>query len=344
MRPFHAVVAGRPSRRACIHAGAAFVFLSGAVTGCAGAQAAGTPAPQGGSAGGRAVATAPVAARVRADTTALRRTLDSLAGAHHGIVGYAVRNLDTGERLERRADEPFPTASLIKVAILVALFDRIAKGEVALDDPIRVAKVDKVPGSGQLQFFHDNHEVTVGDAARLMITISDNTATNLLLDKVPMRKVWDKMEALGLPHTKVHSKTFQRFTSVAPDSSARYGLGVTTPGEMAQLFALLADGRAVNPAADSAMIELLAANEDHELLQRYVEGVRAAHKTGATDQVRTECTLWYLQTRVVACVLTRENADTRWVLDSEPQVTMARMGAAIVAAWPRAPRTTAATP
>lgn len=333
----------RVPRRAAFLAVAAFVFPGGLATGCAGAQSpaarGATPAAAHGTAAPGTAA--PVALRTRADTAALRRTLDSLADAHHGVVGYAVHNLDTGERL---GDEPFPTASLIKVPILVALHDRIGKGELALTDPIRVTKVDKVPGSGQLQHFHDNHEVTVGDAARLMITISDNTATNVLLDKVPMRKVWEKMEALGLPRTKVHSKTFQRFTSVAMDSSAKYGIGVTTPNEMARLFALLADGRAVSPAADSAMVEILADNEDDVLLQRHVEGVRAANKTGATDQVRTECTLWYLQSRVVACVLTRENADRRWVLDSEPQVTMARMGAAIAAAWPRATRATAAAP
>lgn len=303
--------------------------------------AAGCARAQGSGPGARAVVPPPPPPAVRADTAALRRTLDSLADAHHGVVGYAVHNLDTGERLARRGDEPFPTASLVKVPILVALYDRVEKGEVSLADPIRVTKVDKVPGSGQLQFLHDNVEITVGDAARLMTTISDNTATNLLLDKVPMRKVWEKMEALGLPRTKVHSKSFQRFTSVAMDSSAKYGLGVTTPVEMARLFALLADGKAVSARADSAMLDLLADNEDGELLQRHVAGVRAPHKTGATDQVRTECTLWYLQTRVVACVLTRENADTRWVLDSEPQLTMARMGAAIVAAWPRMARPTA---
>jgi beta-lactamase class A len=85
------------------------------------------------------------------------------------------------------------------------------------------------------------------------------------------------------------------------------------------------------------MLEILAHNEDGELLQRFVSGVRAPHKTGATDAVRTECTLWYLQSRVVACVLTRENVDQRWVLDSEAQLTMARMGETIAAAWPRRP-------
>lgn len=324
---------GRPSPAGVRRfAAAGAVVLVGLVAGCARAQ--------GSVPGARAVVPAPPPA-ARADTAGLRRTLDSLADAHHGVVGYAVHNLDTGERLARRGDEPFPTASLIKVPILVALYDRVERGELALSDPIRVTRVDKVPGSGQLQFLHDNVEITIGDAARLMTTISDNTATNLLLDKVPMRKVWEKMEALGLPRTKVHSKSFQRFTSVAMDSSARYGLGVTTPVEMARLFALLADGKAVSARADSAMLDLLADNEDGELLQRHVSGVRAPHKTGATDQVRTECTLWYLQSRVVACVLTRENADTRWMLDSEPQLTMARMGAAIVAAWPRISRPTA---
>jgi len=284
-----------------------------------------------------AQAAAPVGAAapagVRTDTAALRRSLDALADAHRGVVGYTVHNLDTGERLARRGDETFPTASLIKVPVLVTVFDLVEKGQLSLDDPLTVLRIDQVPGSGVLQRFRPGTQITVGDAAWLMTIISDNTATNLLLDRIIIRRVWDKMEALGLPHTKVHSKSFLRSSSVAMDSSVKYGLGVTTPNEMARLFALLADGRAVSARADSAMIAILDANEDGQLLQRYAGGVRAAHKTGATDQVRTECTLWRLPSRVVACVLTKENADTRWVLDNEAQVTMARMGEAIVRAW-----------
>jgi beta-lactamase class A len=278
---------------------------------------------------------------VRADTAALRRSLDSLADAHRGTVGYVVHNLETGERLTRRADETFPTASLIKVPVLVTLYDLVGKGEISLDDRIVVLRVDKVPGSGMLQFLHDGAEITVRDAAWLMTTISDNTATNLLLDKVAMRRVWEKMEALGLRHTKVHSKTFQRFTSVAMDSSVKYGLGVTTPAEMARLFELLARGEAVSPAADSAMLDFLEHNEDGDMLQRSTGGVRAAHKTGATDSVRTECSLWRVPAPVVGCVLTKGNADTRWVLDNEPQLLMARMGALMARAWYREERATA---
>lgn len=271
----------------------------------------------------------------RADTAALHRSLDSLARSHKGVLGYSVHNIDTGERVELRGDETFPTASLIKVSVLVTLFDMVEKGDIALDDRITLLKVDKVPGAGQLQFLHDGIEITVRDAAWLMSTISDNTATNLLLDKVAIRRVWQKMEALGLPHTKIHAKSFLRITSVAPDSSVKYGLGVTTPTEMARLFQLLAEGQAVNARADSVMLDILAHNEDGQLLQRYVQGVSAPHKTGANDDMRTECALFRLQTRVVACVLTKENRDQRWVVDNEAQVTMAKMGLAIVSAWPK---------
>jgi beta-lactamase class A len=294
------------------------------VPGCATGQAArtGSAAP---------------ASFTRADTAALHRTLDSLAAAHHGVVGYAVHDLDTGERMELRGDETFPTASLIKVAILVTVYDLVEQKKLALDDPITLLAIDKVPGSGLLQFMHDRSIITVHDAAWLMITISDNTATNLLLDRIIIRRVWDKMEKLGLPHTKVHSKSFLRSSSVAMDSSAKYGLGVTTPNEMARLFELLSNGQAVSPAADSAMLDILAHNENFEKMERFIPGLEVPHKTGETDQVRTECSLFPLQSRVVACVLTKDNQDQRWLIDNEAQVMMAHMGEAIVRAWPRRP-------
>jgi len=300
----------------------AAIALVAALPACARSQGA-APAAQ----------PSPVLPPVHTDTASLRRTLDSLAATDHGVVGYSIHDLDTGEELERQGDETFPTASLIKVPILVTLFDLVEHGEISLDDPLTVLHIDKVPGSGEVQFLHDGAIITVHDAAWYMITISDNTATNLLLDRVIIRRVWQKMESLGLPHTKVHSKTFLRITSVAMDSSAKYGLGVSTPNEMARLFMLLAAGKAVSPRADSTMLDILEHNEDNTLLERYLDGVRVARKTGAVDDARTECSLMYLRSRVVACVFTKENQDQRWILDSEPQLTMAKMGAAIARAW-----------
>ncbi|GAC1409146.1 MAG: hypothetical protein NVSMB53_00880 [Gemmatimonadaceae bacterium] len=270
---------------------------------------------------------------VHADTAGLRKRLDSIADAHHGVVGYSVIDLETGARINRRGDETFPTASLIKVAILVTVYDLVAKGRLSLDDPLTVLKIDQVPGSGIVQFLHNGTVLTVHDAAWLMSTISDNTATNLLLDRIIIRRVWDKMDSLGLHHTRVHSKSFLRNSSVAMDSSLKYGLGVTTPNEMAHLFELMAQGKAVNPAADSTMLNILEHNTTDFMLQRYANGARAAHKDGETDDVKTECTLWYLRNRVAVCVMTKENKDQRWILDNEPQLTMANMGLAIINAF-----------
>jgi beta-lactamase class A len=304
-------------RRLQVVASYAAILLAGAVA-CA--------ARAGYSAAGRA-------AGIRADTAALRHVLDSIAEAHHGVVGYSVIDLETGARISRRGDETFPTASLIKVAILVTVYDLVAKGQLSLDDPLTVLKIDQVPGSGVIQFLHNGTVLTVHDAAWLMSTISDNTATNLLLDRIIIRRVWAKMDSLGLQHTRVHSKSFLRNSSVAMDSSVKYGLGVTTPNEMARLFELMSLGKAVNPSADSAMLDILEHNTTDFMLQRYAAGARAAHKDGETDAVRAECTLWYLRNRVVACVMTKENKDQRWILDNEPQLTLANMGLAIINAF-----------
>jgi beta-lactamase class A len=306
------------SRALRLIASSAAILLAGVVA-CA--------ASRGGGSAGRRLQV------VHADTAALRKKLDSIADAHHGIVGYSVIDVESGARISRRGDETFPTASLIKVAILVTVYDLVAKGQISLDDPLTVLKIDQVPGSGIVQFLHNGTVLTVHDAAWLMSTISDNTATNLLLDRIIIRRVWAKMDSLGLQHTRVHSKSFLRNSSVAMDSSVKYGLGVTTPNEMAHLFELMAQGKAVNPAADSTMLDILEHNGTDFMLQRYAGGVRAAHKDGETDAVRTECTLWYLRNRVVVCVMTKENKDQRWILDNEPQLTLANMGLAIINAF-----------
>jgi beta-lactamase class A len=283
-----------------------------------------------------ALACLPPSASAGAQSVAtLKRTLDSIADAHRGVVGYSITNLETNEHLERRGDEPFSTASLIKVPILVTLFDLAEQRQLTLDDPIVLTEIDKVSGAGQLQFLRAPLTLRLWDVAWLMSTLSDNTATNLVLDRIKIRRVWQKMEALGLPRTKVHSGSMTRIASVAPDSSAKYGLGVTTANEMAQLFTLLAQGKAVSPRADSTMLDILTHNEDDSKLLRFNYGLRAAHKTGDVDQSRTDCGVLYLPARVVACVLTKENVDKRYWTDSEGNAVIARIGAAIVAHWKR---------
>jgi beta-lactamase class A len=124
-----------------------------------------------------------------------------------------------------------------------------------------------------------------------------------------------------------------RIASVAPDSSAKYGLGVTTPNEMARLFTLLAQGKAVSASADSTMLDILAHNRDDSKLERFTYGVPLAHKTGDVDQSRTDCGVFTLPAKVVVCVLTKENEDKRYWSDSEGNAVIARIGGAVVSAW-----------
>jgi beta-lactamase class A len=265
---------------------------------------------------------------VRVDTVALKRSVEGMIRGFQGVAGVSVRNLRTGETLSIRGDEPFPTASLIKVAVLVTLLDEVRRGSVGLDERVSLIRRDRVPGSGILFSLDSGLQPTVGDLARMMISLSDNTATNLLLDKLNIRTVWAKMDSLGLPRTRIHSKVYLRIASVAPDSSARYGLGVTTPSEMVRLFSLLSEGRANGPALDSLALAMLRDNQDATKLVRWLpETVTAAHKTGEVDQARNDCGILYGPDAPVAiCVMTRENRDTSYAVDNPAHLLIARIG------------------
>jgi len=257
----------------------------------------------------------------------LRRNLERIAATHDGVTGISVRNLATGESLSIRGDEKYPSASLIKVPILVTLLDQVHQGRMRLDEPSTMIARDQVGGSGVIKHLHSGSIFTLEDLAWLMITLSDNTATNLLLDKLDIATVGEKMDALGLPQSRVHSKSFRRQTSIAPDSSAKYGLGVTTPDEIVQLFALLHEGRAVSPALDSLALRMLFANQDGNMMVRWLpSGVRVAHKTGSVDRARNDCGIMYTPAAPIAlCVMTRENVDTSYRVDSAAHLLIARI-------------------
>jgi beta-lactamase class A len=265
------------------------------------------------------------------EPAALRRMVEQAIAAHEGVVGVSVRNLVTGESLSIRGDEPFPGASIVKVAVLVALLHEVERGSIALDEPITMIGRDRVPGTGVLRHLQPGLRITVEDAARLMIVISDNTATNLVLDKLNIRTVWERMEALGLPRTKIHSKTWLRQTSLAMDSSVRYGLSVTTPDEMVRLFTLLHEGRAVSPAMDSLALSILRETEDAVRLTRWLPpGTAVAQKTGEIDRARHACGIVYgPDVPVALCVLTRENADTSYGPDNGAYRMIARISAEV---------------
>ena len=262
-----------------------------------------------------------------ADTAELRRALVRITDGFAGVVGISVRNLATAETISIRGAEKYPSASLIKVPILVALLDEVANGRVDLAERSTMIGRDRVGGSGILKHLQSGTDPTLEDLAWLMITLSDNTATNLLLDKLDVATVGAKMEAIGLPASKVHSKTFRRQTSIAMDSSVLYGLGVATPDEMVELFTMLHEGRAVSPALDSLALRMLLANQDANMMVRWLPGsTRVAHKSGSVDDARNDCGIMYSPAAPIAlCVMTRENEVTSYAVDSAPHLLIARI-------------------
>ena len=125
-------------------------------------------------------------------------------------MAIAVKNLKTGETYEYKADRPMPTASLIKLPVMIAAYEAIDKGKLKLDDMIELKKDDQVPGSGILtSHFSPGTKISLRDAIHLMIVYSDNTATNLVLDKLGLPATNECMERLGCPETKINSKVFR---------------------------------------------------------------------------------------------------------------------------------------
>lgn len=260
------------------------------------------------------------------DTAALRRELEARIARHEGRVHLSLLDPASGRELVAiRGDEPVTSASMIKVPLLVEVYHQVENGKLRLEDPIYLLEADKQPGSGILQHLDAPHQLTVRDAALLMIALSDNTATNLLIDRVGIRPVGDRMQALGLPRTRLHSKTFLRSTSVDMDSSRVYGLGVTTASEFATLLGIIYRGEAVSPAASEAMVGMLRRQLSAEGIPRGLTGTaRAAHKTGALSDTRHDCGIIYSDDGdYVLCILTTENADRGWGVDAEPYVLTA---------------------
>lgn len=266
----------------------------------------------------------------QASIQSLRPALEARIAKHHGTVGLALLDPKTGESLAIRGDETFPTASVIKVSVLLTLFHRVQDGKLHLDDPIWMVQADQMPGSGILQFFRTPHQLMLEDAAEFMISQSDNTGTNLVIDKVGIRNVNNYADSLGFHHTRLWAKVFQRAgTTVDPDSSKKYGLGVTTPLEMARMLALIYKGEAVSPDASKRMNKMLldqAAGTDE--IPRYLPAeVKVAHKTGSEDDVRNDVAIVYSPARdYVLSIFTRDNADKSWRIDNEAETLLADLG------------------
>jgi D-alanyl-D-alanine carboxypeptidase (penicillin-binding protein 5/6) len=262
----------------------------------------------------------------------LESKLRPLIESHSGKVAVAVRPLETGESFAWRADVPMPTASLIKVAVMIEAYRQADRGALDLERMVAFQKEDAAPGSGILtEHFSPGLSLSVRDAIRLMIVWSDNTATNLVLDQIGLAAVSKTMEDLGCPNTKIHAKVFRPDSSIFPERSKEFGLGSTTASEMVTLLERLHRRDVASETACNAMLDHLARCEDGAKLPRFLPpGTKVWHKTGSVSATRTDAGIIETKSGPVAvCVLTTENRDRRWEDDNAGNRLCAEVGKAV---------------
>jgi len=279
-------------------------------TGCLGAVAALATAPAGGQ------VPAPAAARTSADS--LEDALLPLITAHEGRVAVAVEHLETGESYRLRADEPMPTASLVKLPVMIAAYRAARHDGVDLAAGVTLTADDRVPGSRVVDLLSDGATLPLIDWVRMMIAASDNTATNLVVERIGRGATTALMADLGLDEIRLHSLVYRRDTSLDPERSRRFGLGSGTASQFVRLLAMLQRGeleaRGVIPAGSgAAIIRHLYACDDSRMVPRELpSGWRCAHKTGGVSGSRTDAGILVGPGGPVAyCLLTTDNADRR---------------------------------
>jgi D-alanyl-D-alanine carboxypeptidase (penicillin-binding protein 5/6) len=250
-----------------------------------------------------------------------------LVEEHKGKVAVAIKDLKTGESFRLNADQPMPTASLIKFPLMIAAYQAFEDGKLKPDQMIELEEADKVPGSGILTAqFSAGAQLSLRDVIHLMIVHSDNTATNMVVDEVGLKAAAELMDKLGVPETKLHSKVFRRDTSIFPERSKKYGLGSTTADDMVKLLELLSQKKLVSEAASEKMLEHLYACDDKQKFPRFLPNVKIAHKTGSVEVVRTDAGLIDGPNGPIAvCVLTNENEDKSWDGRNDAEILCGRI-------------------
>ena len=258
------------------------------------------------------------------DLAALKAVMDAVAGGFGGTLGYSLHHRGRGERLALRADEPFPTASTIKTALMGAVMQQVDSGRLSWQDefPAPPASVARQEG-GYGFFLPPGTLLPLPHWLNLMITVSDNTATVVLREAVGQGNVNGWLEGLGLTQTKLLNGPQKVELGLLP-LQQRYGLGMTTPAEMGRLLEMIRDGEAASPAACDRMLRLLSHQYwDGAIAAEVPPFVQVAHKTGSIGGHRSDAAYVFAPNgEYVLSVYTKNQRDDRWAHDNEGLVAI----------------------
>ena len=225
----------------------------------------------------------PTATELRAK---LEHRLHEISSRVDGVVGYSVLDLTSGDRIAHLERETFPTASTIKLAVVYELFKQVADGKIRLDETLVLDRAKAVGGTGVL-FQLGTPTLSIRDYATLMVIVSDNTATNVLIDRLGMQNIGARMQALGLGATKLRRHMMDTAAGRRGDEN------VSTPDEIVRLL------QAIEKDEPEA-VALLKKPKESRLRRGLPSGVEAADKPGELDGVRVDAGIVFAKNRPYA--------------------------------------------
>ena len=232
-----------------------------------------------------------------------------------GTVVLYAKNLQTGRDFAIGADTKVRTASTIKLPILCTLEHLVAQGKVRWDERIVLRPDDKVSGSGVLGSLADGTDLTVRNLAILMIIVSDNTATNLILDRITADAVNDYLDTIGITTTRSNRKVRGDGTQLkAPEGwsragrleeNSKYGLGVSTPRDMVRILEMLHRGTIVSPEASKDILGIMKMQQVRDGIARHApDDLVIASKSGSLDALRSDVGIVYAKGGPIAMAIT----------------------------------------
>ncbi|MGZ4787628.1 MAG: serine hydrolase [Terriglobales bacterium] len=271
----------------------------------------------------------------------LQKQVEALAAQHRGKIAFFAKDLKTGATVAVDADVPVQTASVIKVPIMIEAMHQVKAGKHRLEERLKLTKANQVEGSGVLTMLQPGLEPTLQDAITLMIVLSDNTASNLVIDDMGIPAVNARIAQMGLKNTYLHKKVFMPPVGPTPPDQKKFGLGKTTAREMAQILESIERCDLGDNSLCGKMIGILKNQQDHDMIPRYLESADTtvetsaiAHKTGAEDDVRNDVGIVYTKHGpIVISAFTYDNKDQSWTVDNSAEVLVAKLAKTVVDAW-----------
>ncbi len=239
----------------------------------------------------------------------LQVQLEDLVKGFNGDVGVYVKSLKNGKLAQVNADTIFPTASIVKIPILIGIIDKINKGELNYQQDLMYADSLLYAGEDILGSFKNGEKIHLAKVIMLMLTTSDNTAS-LWLQKIAGTgtRINELLAENEFENTRVNSRAMGR-----EENRNKYGWGQTTPKEMATIFEKLYDGKLINDSLSKKMIRLLGRNYwDDQAISEIPATVFVASKNGAVDASRSEVLLVMAKEPYIFSVFTKNNKDKSW--------------------------------